>query len=76
MKFSLFHKLLIKIILNIIRNLKNLRGIHLEFNNISDLSPLRNLTNLELLILSRNPIKKEDIEELKKILPNCKIIYI
>jgi len=40
-------------------------------NQIADLTPLAGLTNLTELVLGDNPIPKQQIEMLKKALPNC-----
>ncbi|MGJ0271495.1 hypothetical protein, partial [Streptococcus pyogenes] len=42
---------------------------------ISDISVLKNLTNLTYLILSDNPISQSDIDWLKKQLPSCDIVF-
>ena len=56
-------------------NLKNLRDVNLAFNNISDLSPLYDLPNLERVWLMMNKkIRKEDIEKLQELHPDCEII--
>lgn len=44
-------------------------------NHITDISQLRNLTNLTELDLSGNPIPQSDIDWLRKQLPNCEIIF-
>jgi internalin A len=53
-----------------------MRFLDLAGNQISDLSPLAGLTNLEVLGLSGNPFSEDQIEMLKKALPNCRIIYL
>ncbi|MCL1903897.1 MAG: leucine-rich repeat domain-containing protein, partial [Oscillospiraceae bacterium] len=47
----------------------------LHDNQISDLSPLYDLKNLQILTLNNNPIDESHIIELKSHLPNCKISY-
>jgi Leucine-rich repeat (LRR) protein len=55
-------------------NLTNLTNLDLYFNRITDLLPLIFLTNLTRLDLRGNEYLTEDaIQELKTILPNCKI---
>ena len=57
-----------------IGELSNLRTLHLHGNNLSDLpESIKNLKNLQTLTLYRNPISKETIKNLKKILPDTKI---
>ena len=47
----------------------------LENNQISDLSPLAGLTNLNILFLKDNPIPEDQKAMLKKALPNCEILF-
>jgi internalin A len=58
-----------------LKNLLNLEELDLSNNNITDISSLKNLKKLEHLNLMYNPIKKEDIRKLEKVLPKCKIYY-
>ena len=44
-------------------------------NEISDLSPLKGLTNLEVLSLTSNPIPEAQKAMLKKALPKCNIYF-
>jgi Leucine-rich repeat (LRR) protein len=52
-----------------------LKDLDLDNNNISDISPLKNLVNLEELLIENNPISEGQFDELQKALPNCKIFY-
>lgn len=55
--------------------LKNLKKVSIIETNISDLSPLEHLDNLEYIYISCNAnIDENQIEQLKKQLPNCEII--
>lgn len=54
-----------------LEELKKLKHLELYANLISDISVLENLTSLESLYLISNPVKGEDIDYLKTILPNC-----
>ena len=57
-----------------LKDLTNLTHLYLHNNNITDISPLQNLTNLTELDLDNNPnISKEQIQELKLHLSNCRI---
>ena len=53
----------------------NTTRLYLACNQISDVSALRNLTNLIALCLHTNQISKSQINELKSALPNCDIQY-
>lgn len=55
--------------------LYKLKKIDLSYNRISDITPLCNLTQLKFLNLYGNPIPIEDIEWLRKKLPNCDIHF-
>ena len=45
-------------------------------NKIKDITPLYNLENLAYVSLYGNEIPKEQIEELRRRLPNCDIIDV
>ena len=48
--------------------------LRLEYNQLTDVKGLENLTNLKTLSLVRNPdLTKAQIAELQKALPKCKI---
>jgi len=52
----------------------NLRHLNLYSNQLTDVQGLENLTNLELLVLQQNRyLRKTQIQQLQKALPNCKI---
>lgn len=56
-------------------SLKHLKKVSIIETNISDLSPLECLDNLEYIYISCNSnIDENQIEQLKKQLPNCEII--
>jgi Leucine-rich repeat (LRR) protein len=44
-------------------------------HQLADISPLKELEELERINLYNNPIPEEQIEELKQALPNCKILF-
>lgn len=53
--------------------LKNLRGLILSYNDISDLTALYNLAKLKELSIRGNNLTKVQIKELRSKLPNCRI---
>ncbi len=64
---------------NQISDLRPLAGLHrlqillLHMNQISDITPLLGLANLRELDVTGNPVSSEDIERLRKALPQCRI---
>ena len=48
-----------------------LKHLNLCYNHITDITPLYGLTKLERLWISRNKIPQEQIEEFKRLVPNC-----
>ncbi|NIM11082.1 MAG: leucine-rich repeat domain-containing protein [Candidatus Aminicenantes bacterium] len=56
-----------------LKELTGLKGLVLNGNHLTDISPLKELKKLECLFIQDNPIPKEQIEELEKALPSCKI---
>lgn len=52
-------------------NCKELKHLNLCMNKITDITPLYGLTKLERLWIARNPIPDEQIEEFKKLVPDC-----
>jgi internalin A len=56
-------------------NLSQLTYLSLALNQLTDVKGLENLTQLEGLYINKNPdLTKAQIDELKKALPNCKIL--
>ena len=55
--------------------LTNLEELYLEANQITDLTPLAGLTKLKILNLYGNPIPDDQIEMLRKALPDCDICF-
>ena len=53
--------------------LKDLMNLFLDDTQVRDLTPLAELTNLRMLYLNKTPVSKEQVEELRKALPNCEI---
>lgn len=58
-----------------ISNLTNLEYLHLPWASITDISPLYRLTNLKELHLQNNPLTYRVVNELRKALPNCEILF-
>jgi Leucine-rich repeat (LRR) protein len=58
-----------------VTNLSDLSKLDIKNNNVSDLSPLKGKHYLTELYLSGNPIPVSQVEELRKLLPICKIYY-
>jgi Leucine-rich repeat (LRR) protein len=56
-------------------HLNNLETLVLHNNEITDVSLLGNLKNLKYLSIRRNYIVESQIDELRKVLPNCEISY-
>ncbi|MBR4906393.1 MAG: leucine-rich repeat domain-containing protein, partial [Clostridia bacterium] len=50
-----------------------LKHLNVSLNSITDITPLYGLTKLERLWISRNKIPEEQIEEIRRLLPNCEI---
>ena len=49
--------------------------LDLTENNITDLTPLAGLTELDQLWLTDNPIPEDQKTMLRKALPNCRIVF-
>jgi hypothetical protein len=48
----------------------------LNYNNVTDLTPLRELKKLKVLMVKGNPhLSDSEVEELEEELPNCTIEY-
>ncbi len=59
-----------------IGQLTNLETLNLAYNNLNALpEEIKNLQNLQRLKLSGNPLKKSEVEELRKNLPNTDIHF-
>lgn len=52
-----------------------LQRLYLAGNQITDITPLAKLKNLGKLNLSGNPVSKAKVEELRKSLPQCDIVF-
>ncbi|MCL1795134.1 MAG: leucine-rich repeat domain-containing protein [Oscillospiraceae bacterium] len=52
-----------------------LEWLDLDGNRISDISALSGLVNLERLYLKNNPLTQTQIDELRKMLPDCDIYF-
>ena len=55
--------------------LTKLEGLYLDNTQVSEVSPLAKLTKLEYLVLYDTQVSQEAIEQLKKALPQCEILY-
>ena len=49
--------------------------LDLRGNNISSVRPLQHMTCLKRLLLTGNPLSEEQLEELRKALPDCEIVF-
>lgn len=59
-----------------IKNLNYLKILSIKFNNLKEIPEyLSELKNLELLMLRGNNIPEADIENLKLLLPDCKVLF-
>jgi Leucine-rich repeat (LRR) protein len=57
-------------------NLVNLKILRLTYNKLTSLpDSIDNLTNLSGLILSNNPIPPAEIERIRRLLPNCNVVF-
>ena len=54
--------------------LEKLEMLDLTTTQVNDLSPLAVLKNLKFLSLLETPVSDVQVQELKRTLPNCKII--
>ncbi len=61
--------------IRLLKHMTNLQTLELSGTKVYDITPLKELTNLKSLHLDETKVSKEQIEELKKALPNCKIFY-
>jgi hypothetical protein len=61
--------------ISFVSSLEKLNFLSLRYNNIVDLSPLYNLTNLRYLEISNNPVSNYEISKLKEKLPYLLIEY-
>ena len=52
-----------------------LRWLHLNHTQVSDLTPLAGLNKLRFLDLDNTPVGEEQVEKLRRALPNCEIIW-
>ena len=55
--------------------LKALETLDLHGNQISSLEPLTRMSQLKKVDLSGNPLEAEQIEELRRALPGCEIVF-
>jgi hypothetical protein len=56
-----------------IAGLRKLQGLHLQSTLVSDVAPLAGHVGLTELDLQDTPVTREQVEDLRKSLPNCKI---
>jgi hypothetical protein len=57
-----------------IAELKALRKLNLSMTSVSDLTPLAGLKELQVLDVSRSSVSDDQINALRAVLPNCKIV--
>ena len=59
-----------------LKNLHNLQSLNLwDCPYLSDISALQELSNLDGITIHGTSISEADVDELKKALPNCKILH-
>lgn len=59
-----------------VSNLANLEYLYIENNNLDSIpSTISNLTKLKTLNIRNNNIRKKELRKLKKVLPDCEILY-
>ena len=58
---------------SVLSELTNLRQLYLSGNQITDLTPLYNLKNLQHLTIVDNPVSMEQINAFKAAVPNCEV---
>ena len=56
-----------------VTNLSNLERLFLGGTQVNDLKPLVGLSSLEELYIEGAPVTDEEVHDLQKALPNCKI---
>ncbi len=56
-------------------SLDNIRTIALENTSVSDLMPLQNCKKLETIYCDKSEVKKDNVLTLKKVLPDCLVVY-
>ena len=54
--------------------MSSLRRLDLDNNDIGDLSPLASLSSLEIVYVRGNPIDQDSLDELQRLLPDCRIV--
>lgn len=59
-----------------LKSLTNLYYLNLNDNKINDITPLESLTSLKILSLHGNLLTQEQIDGLRKALPNCEITWV
>ena len=52
-------------------NCKELKHLNISKNKISDITPLYGLTQLERLWIAMNPIPQEQVDEIRRLMPDC-----
>ena len=57
-----------------LKNLGALKWLDLDGTLVSDISPLLNLTELEFLYLRDTQVSRKAVQELRELLPNCRIL--
>jgi Leucine-rich repeat (LRR) protein len=56
--------------------LMNLKWLRFDNTQVTDLSPLVELKNLEGLLLQNTQVSDEQVQELRQALPHCEISHL
>lgn len=61
--------------ISVLNNFLLLEDVRLHNNEIVDVTALYDLKRLRYLTLSNNPLEENEVEDIKKVLPQCEIVF-